>query len=183
MGNTKIINLNNCYENWIKNGVKHIKGFKLSDNTTDWESIYDDWKKGEGASNSLIYGRNHPMNKEIMKSNSFNDARNTFIENTKKDTTLQKQYIQQNFGLSGVVLAGTNMTMQMIGSYGVSFYEIGEFKRVVMITDNKTRESFYYHGLYLVDIENIERDSKYGGVPESTTNQTYIWVDYNQNDF
>jgi len=67
---------------------------------------------------------------------------------------------------------------------GGKFYDIDNNQRLTIITDSKIRESFYYH---LPWINNYERGSKTYNIPgtwiyddrETNTNQTYIWIDNN----
>jgi hypothetical protein len=150
-------------------------------NTSNWSSIFSEWNNGTGPENSLIYGRENKMIKDIRNSNLYSGARNEYlrIKAFDFDNTIVKKYITIDFGLSGLLLSGSNMTMQMVGSGGVSFYEIGKNQRLVIITDQKTKESFYYH---LPWIKNIDRIGSGTQRVQSTTNQTYIWIDYNIED-
>jgi len=87
---------------------------------TNWNSIYQEWKNGTGPENSLFFGRDNPMIKDIRKSNLYHGARNTYLEEKPWDfdNKIQKAYIPIDFGLSGLLLSGTNMTMQMMGFGG-----------------------------------------------------------------
>ena len=177
-GNTQILNTKNGYTNWIKDGQKYIRGYKKRDETTNWNSIYNEWSNGTGPENSLMFGRNNRMIKDIRKSNLYLGARNEYLEAKAWDfdNKMKKKFIPIDFGLSGLFLSGTNMTMQMMGSGGASFYEIGNNQRLVIVTDQKTKESFYYH---LPWVDNINRTKTGAQQPQSTTNQTYIWIDNN----
>lgn len=176
-GNTQIVNTKSGYTNWIKDGQKYMRGYSQRDNA-NWETIYNEWSNGTGPENSLMYGRDNAMVKDIRKSNLYGGARNDYlkIKAWDFDNKVEKKYIPIDFGLSGLLLSGTNMTMQMMGSGGASFYEIGNNQRLVIITDQKTKESFYYH---LPWINNISRTGSGTQEPKSTTNQTYIWIDHN----
>ncbi|OQP44477.1 hypothetical protein A4H97_08865 [Niastella yeongjuensis] len=172
-GRTEIVNTKNGYRNWISDS-RYIRGYTLRDkNIANWQTIFDNWFYGAGPVNSLMYGKDNVMIKEIMKSNLFDGARLQYILEKGKDEV--KKYIPIKFGLTGLILSGTNMTMQMLGSGGASFYELGDGRRLVMITDQKTKESFFYH---LPWIKNTTRE--YAMPSEmATTNQTYIWVEKN----
>lgn len=175
-GQTEIVNTKNGVTNWIADS-RFMRGYTQRDETTNWESVYDEWQSGTGPENSLFFGRDNNMIKDIRTSNLYHGARNEYLELKAWDfdNKISKQYIPINFGLSGLLLSGTNMTMQMMGSGGASFYDIGNNQRLVMITDQKTKESFYYH---LPWIENISR-TEFNSPRQSTTNQTYIWIDNN----
>jgi len=177
-GNTEIVNNNTGTTNWINDGVRLIRGYTQRSNSTNWNSIYSEWQNGTWPENSLFFGRNNSMIKDIRTSNLYHGARNDYLKAKAWDfdNKISKMYIPINFGLFGFLLSGTNMTMQMMGSCGVSFYDIGNNQRLTIVTDQKTKESFYYH---LPWINNISRTGSGVQQKQSTTNQTYIWIDNN----
>jgi len=176
-GQTEIVNTKNGVTNWIADS-RFIRGYEKRDNSANWNTIYREWQDGKGPENSLFFGRDNTLIKDIRKSNLFLGARNDYLKSQAFDKSISKKYIPIDFGLSGLLLSGTNMTMQMMGSGGASFYDIGNNQRLVMITDQKSKESFYYH---LPWIKNISRDNGCICIQpkQSTTNQTYIWIDNN----
>lgn len=177
-GNTQIVNTKTGVTNWISNGVKLISGYTKRDNTTTWNSIFSEWATESGPQNSMIFGRDQPMIVDIRTSNLYGEARNNYLEKQAFDfegkITKGKELIsfaKWYSGLRAVVLSGTNMTMQMLGSVNVSFYNIGNYQRLVVINDSKTLESFDRLGLNLSDILTKK--------PTRETRQTYIWIDNN----
>ena len=113
----------------------------------------------------------HPMTKDMKDSQAASIARDLYVDNGGK-----KGYKAFDFGLSGAVKSGTNMTEQMIGSVGISIYPVGN-KVVIMLTDTKTPRSLFLH---LPGIESkTNRDTNYNGKPApfSETKQTYIWIE------
>lgn len=187
-GQTEIVNTSNGITNWISDS-RYIRGYSHRGPEVNWNTIFSEWLNGTGPENSLIFGRDHQMISDIIKSNLYHGARNEYLEAKAWDfdNEISKKYIPLEFGLMGLVLSGKNMTMQMIGASGVSFYDIGDNQRLVILTDSKTRTSFYYH---LPWIENKQRNTVarersagsndwYYDNRKTTTNQTYIWVDNN----
>ncbi len=176
-GQTEIVNTKNGFTNWIADS-RFMRGYTQRDESTNWKSVYDEWQSGTGPENSLFFGRDNNMIKDIRTSNLYHGARNNYLKAQAWDfdNKISKKYIPIDFGLSGLLLSGTNMTMQMMGSGGASFYDIGNYQRLVMITDQKTKESFYYH---LPWINNVSRSGSGTQPRQSTTNQTYIWIDNN----
>lgn len=155
---------------WIKTGQDVIKGFERRDSNINWKDIYNEFEKGYGPKRSLMDG-NHPMTEAIKNSQAAFIARDIYMTNGGK-----QGYKPFDFGLFGIVKAGTNMTEQMIGSVGVSIYPLGE-KVVIMLTDTKTPRSLFYH---LPGVgSRYDRDKMYNGglAPYSETKQTYIWIE------
>jgi RHS repeat-associated protein len=186
-GQTEIVNSKNGFSNWISDS-RYIRGYAHRDGNTSWNTIFQEWRKGTGPENSLVFGRDHPMIKDIRTSSLYHRARNEYLTDKAWDfdCKISKKYIPVDFGLKGLLLSGTNMTMQMIGASGVSFYDIGDNQRLVVMTDSKNKTSFYYH----LPIENtkrntVMRETFYGSNDwyydnrQTTTNQTYIWIDNN----
>lgn len=174
-GRTKIVNTNNGFANWVSDS-DFIRDYTLRDESVNWYTLFSEWKHGNGPENSLIFGKDHPMIQDIRKSNLYASARREYTQNHRiyaYNPQPTRLYMPIDFGLFGLVVSGNNMTMQMIGSFGVSFYELADGKMLVLATDSKTRESFYYH----LPVENSERPVLGWPQDESTTRQTYMWID------
>jgi RHS repeat-associated protein len=168
-GKTRILNMNTYEEQWMSSS-KYMLGYEHRDNTVNYETIFDEFITGTGPEKSLIGGQWHQMNKEIMKSSQFESA----IESWKENGLDSKYYFEGTFGIPGAVKAGTNMTAQMLGKAGVSFYPIGDLV-AIMVTDSKSKTSWSLNPLAKKEENNIPRVNGQGG-PESTTHQTYIWT-------
>lgn len=169
-GSIKMVDCETGTSNTIKSGQDVIKGFEHRDANVNWETIYDEFKNGNGPKRSLMDG-SHPMTKDMKDSQAASIARDMYVNNGGK-----KGYKAFDFGVSGAIKSGTNMTEQMIGSVGVSIYPLGN-KVVMMLTDTKTPRSLFLH---LPGIESTtNRDSNYNGglAPFSETKQTYIWIE------
>jgi|GEM_PF-1188144 len=157
----------NC--NTITNGRKILQG-ESRGSDVDWKQIYRDWQEGVGPERSIIEG-DHPMNQEISESGSLGLAYFDFVLGGE-----EKDRYNSSFGIGGLIAAGCNMQAQMMGSYSVSFYQLGD-KTLVIVLDSKTRQSFYYQ---LPGIQNYSRGlgspSVTGlGMKQTTTYQTYIF--------
>lgn len=171
-GSIKIVDCETGKSNTIKSGQDVIKGFEHRDENVNvnWETIYNEFKIGNGPKRSLMDG-SHPMTKAMFDSQAASIARDMYVSNGGKNG-----YKAFDFGVSGAVKSGTNMTEQMIGSVGVSIYPVGN-KVVIMLTDTKTPRSLFLH---LPGIESSSnRDNNYNGrlLPFSETKQTYIWTE------
>jgi hypothetical protein len=181
-GNTQVINKNTGTTNWITNGVSYIRGYTQRDNSTNWNSIFSEWKSDSGPQNSLMFGRDNTMNKSIRTSNLFGEARNNYLEKQAFDfkggITKGKELISfANYlpALKAAFLSGNNMTMQMMGTVNVSFYDIGNYQRLVLINDSKSVESFNRLGSFM----GYKFSDFLNKAPTRDTRQTYIWIDYN----
>lgn len=181
-GNTQIVNNNTGTTNWITNGVSYIKGYTQRDNFTNWNSIFSEWKSESGPQNSLMFGRDNTMNKAIRTSNLFGEARNNYLKKQafdfKGEITKGKELISvANYlpALKAAILSGKNMTMQMMGTVNVSFYNIGNSQRLVLINDSKSVESFNRLG----SIMGYKFSDFLDKEPSRVTRQTYMWVDNN----
>ncbi|MDR0228297.1 MAG: RHS repeat-associated core domain-containing protein, partial [Flavobacteriaceae bacterium] len=181
-GNTQVVNHKTGKTNWITNGVRLIRGYTQRDNNTDWSSIYNEWKTESGPQNSLMYGRDNAMNKTIRTSNLFGEARNNYLSEQAFDyeKKIKKGNMLISFAnylpaLRAAFLSGNNMTMQMMGTVNVSFYNIGNFQRLVLITDSKSVESFNRLGSFM----GYKFSDFLTKVPSRITRQTYIWIDHN----
>ena len=165
-GRTEIVNRKSGANAWMRSS-KYIRGYQHVGNDVDWYTIYNQWQKGLGPENSLIYGIGNNMIKDIMNSPVFKDSWALFQASGEAQA-----YIKGDFGLGGPFKAGTNMTAQMLGSAGYSFYTVGD-KTVVMAADSKSISSWtlWSDG----DEVNIPRVHNIGP-PQSTTHQTYLWV-------
>jgi len=179
-GDTKIVNNNTGQSNWIKGGRDLMRGYSLRDGETSWQSIFEEWKSETGPKNSLIYGRDHPMNEQIRTSNLYHDARNSYLKKQAWDSdgSILKgreviSFAKYMDGFQSVLLSGSNMTLQMMGTVNVSFYDIGNYQRLVMINDSKSVESFDRLGPLSRTLDRV---------PSRVTRQTYIWIDQNVED-
>ncbi len=169
-GSIKIADRESGDSSTIKSGQDVIKGFEHRDATVNWKTIYNEFKNGNGPKRSLM-DENHPMTKGMKDSQAADVARDMYVENGRK-----KGYRAFDFGISGAIKSGTNMTEQMIGSAGVSIYPVGK-NVLIMLTDTKTPRSLFLH---LPGIESrYNRDINYNGnlAPYSETKQTYIWIE------
>jgi len=163
--------------NWnvIKNGRSAIKG-EVRTNDVDWQDIYNEWSEGTGPSHSYFEGNNE-INFRIMDNYLFKDA----YEEFKTDDKNKGAYDVDFYYLIDNIGASNNMQAQMMGSYNVSFYALGE-RTLSLIQDSKSRTSFYYH----LPVRNHERDELvynpiYGKSvlkcnKQANTYQTYIFL-------
>jgi RHS repeat-associated protein len=180
-GHTQIVNTKTGTKNWITDGVKLIRGYTQRNNSTNWSSIFSEWKEGTGPQNSLIFGRNSSINKSIRTSNLFGAARNNYLEKQAFDSEgkISKGSELVSFAnylpaLYAAAVSGKNMAMQMLGTANVSFYNIGNYQRLVLITDSKSVESFNRLGTI-----GGYGFSDFIGNPARDTRQTYMWIDNN----
>ena len=157
--------------NWntITDGRKYLQGVQRSDNV-NYKTIFNEWKTGTGPEYSYMEGE-HPMNIKLDKDSWLGAAHVTFI----MSKNLKDKYINK-FGIGGLICAGLNMQIQMMGGYTASFYSLGE-KTLTLVLDSKSRTSFYYHA----DITNYSRKPGWPvstgmGTRETNTYQTYLFL-------
>ena len=80
------------------------------------------------------------------------------------------------FGLMDLLDTSTDDWMQMVGSFDYQFIQLGD-KTLSVISDAKTRNSFYYKGFGLFNVTNYRRSTgnASGGLKETNTYQTYLF--------
>ncbi|OYQ51256.1 hypothetical protein [Flavobacterium aurantiibacter] len=105
----------------------------------NWATIYDEWRDGTGPEKSIFEGY-HPANGWIEQNLAFQEKLAAFNE-----SGLSKKKYDVNFTLWDVITTpeGDNQA-QMMGSYSVSFYKLGD-RILSLALDSKSRKSFYYH--------------------------------------
>ncbi len=160
--------------NWntINNGRYALQGETRS-NDVNWKTIYNEWSEGYGPERSVFEG-NHPANLDIKNNYLYKNAAEDFQEtgDSKGGGEVNFWYLWDNVG------TGTNMQVQMMGSYNASFYKLGD-KTFSLIQDSKSRSSFYYH----LPVQNYKRGTRTYNIPgtwiyndkEANTYQTYIF--------
>lgn len=146
--------------NWnsIKNGRSVLEG-QSRDKNVNWNTILDEWVGGYGPEKSIFEG-NHPANSGIQKNYLFQKANYKFQNSGLTKQGLTKQGLTVDFGLTDILLTEGGdgfMQVQMMGSYNVSFYKLGD-RTLALLQDSKSRTSFYYH---IPLIENYARDEKF----------------------
>ncbi|MFV0290480.1 MAG: RHS repeat-associated core domain-containing protein [Mangrovibacterium sp.] len=170
--------------NWntINNGRYALQGTSR-DNSAGWSEIYNEFIDGTGPEKSVFEGNAHPSNQAIKDNYLYKGAKEDFTK-----SGLSKDGGEVNFWyLWDNVRTGTNMQVQMMGSYNASFYKLGN-KTLSLIQDSKSRTSYYYH----LPVMNYPRSqTRYVTIPggygapmlriphkmESTTYQTYFFLD------
>ncbi len=170
-GDTRVIDVMAGGSNIIKGGERLIRGYAHRDKNTNYWDIFQEFRTGTGPENSLIYGKDHPMNKELMDSYQMFLGIKEF--NARADGKTKSGPTRGTFGLLGYVRAGGNMTEQMVGKSNISIYELGD-NRLVLITDSKSRSSWT---LWPFDGDEVNTPRTNGsGPPQSNTNQTYMFI-------
>ena len=170
--------------NWniITNGRYALQG-ELRGADVSWNTIYNEFLRGTGPERSVFEG-NHPANLAIKENYLYKNALSDFEQSGEL-----KEAKKVNFYPWDVARSGNNMQVQMMGSYNVSFYKLGD-KTLTLVQDSKSRTSYYYH----LPVKNYPRSqTRYwiikGGyhyygraedvvIPhkmESTTYQTYLF--------
>ncbi len=87
-----------------------------------------------------------------------------------------------------IVGQGVNMHGQMMGSFNVSFYKLGD-KTLSLVQDSKSRKSFYYHAPWIESTDRLRRDQWYFNTTswheankETTTHQKYLFFNRYENN-
>ena len=162
--------------NWatIRKGREVLSG-QLRGNDVNWKTIYNEWNTDTGPERSVFEGK-HPANFAIHDNYLYGRAHSKFVNSgeSKKGYEANFYYVIDN------IRSGNNMQIQMMGTYNVSFYKLGN-NVLNIIQDSKSRESFYLH----LPLHNYKRGQGYIGENgmwyppiqgENNTWQTYIFM-------
>lgn len=170
--------------NWniINNGRYALQGEQRGGNV-DWNVIYEEFTEGTGPERSVFEG-NHQSVYSIKNNYLYKKAFKSFEKSGDS-----KGGGEVSFYPWDIIRTGTNMQVQMMGSYNASFYKLGD-RTLSLVQDSKSRTSYYYH----LPVTNYSRsETRYytfeGGnhyhgrsetivIPhnkESNTYQTYIF--------
>ncbi len=171
--------------NWnvINNGRYALQGESRSSDT-DWSTVYNEFLDGNGPERSVFEG-DHQSIADIKKNYLFKGSASDFEESgdSKGGGEVSFLPILDNIG------TGSNMQVQMMGSFNASFYKLGN-KTLSLVQDSKSRTSYYYHlpvtnySRSLTQYKTIKGGIHYNGVSkdiviphkqESTTYQTYLF--------
>jgi hypothetical protein len=151
--------------NTIRNGREHLKGGIKRNNDVNWWTIFEEWANGDGPVRSIFEGEHPAITEGILKDLKYAAALQEFVKsNNPKDRK------PIGFGLLGIMLAQDNMQLQMMGSYNVSFYKLGN-KILSMALDKKSRTSYYLHLPYIKDYERSNEKTRQGN-----TYQIYLFL-------
>ncbi|MDR1199871.1 MAG: hypothetical protein LBK94_12830 [Prevotellaceae bacterium] len=149
----------------MKDGRRHLKGGVKRNKDVNWWTIFSEWVNGDDPIRSLFENDHPAITEGILKDLKYVSALQEFVKSNKmKSNTAIK------FGALGVLLAHDNMRLQMMGSYNVSFYKLGE-KILSIALDSKSRTSYYLH---LPFINNYERS--HGKTRQGNTDQVYMFL-------
>jgi hypothetical protein len=136
--------------NTMTGGREILKNGAIRGNDVNWETITSEWMNGTGPAKSIFEG-DHPANEAIQGHYLYKNASSAFEESGQN-----KKYIPVEWGVSDVTKTGTsNGQAQMMGSYGASFYTLGD-KTLSVIYDSKSKTSA---GLHL-PFKNKDRKSE-----------------------
>ena len=171
--------------NWnvINNGRYALQGDSRSSDT-DWSTVYNEFLDGNGPERSVFEG-DHQSITDIKKNYLFKNAVENFDESgdSKGGGEVSFLPIWDNVG------TGSNIQVQMMGSFNASFYKLGD-KTLSLVQDSKSRTSYYYHlpvtnyPRSLTRYKTFKGGVHYNGVSkniviphkqESTTYQTYLF--------
>jgi RHS repeat-associated protein len=180
-GSSLIINLNTgAYSTISRNkaGESLLMDYTHRGDDTDYMDITKEFFSGRGPTNSLISGAGHQMNQDIVSSPIFQNSVNIFKQTDMKNKLFISN--QGEYGAGGAAEAGENMTAQMLGKFGVSFYPVGDIV-IVVVTDSKSNNSVnpFLKGVAWVtgdsEYGNEDRREGYRNEKRSTTHQTYLF--------
>ncbi|MCD8079119.1 MAG: RHS repeat-associated core domain-containing protein [Bacteroides sp.] len=162
----EITNIMDQEGNWaeMSGGREILKEAQIRGEDVNWKTITDEFTNGTGPEKSMFEG-NNPANQAIQEHYLYQNAVSEF-EGLEKDNA----YIKVNWGPKDVIKTGTkNKQAQMMGSYSVSFYKIGD-KTLSFIYDSKSKTSLFYH------LPVTNKDRQQGGSNRlKTTRQLYMF--------
>lgn len=146
-----------------------MQDFKQRYFNVNWATIFDEWREGKGPEKSIFEGY-HPANAWIEQNLKFQEKLAEFRESGES-----KIQLDVNFTLWDVITTpeGDNQA-QMMGSYGVSFYKLGN-RTLSLVLDSKSRKSFYYH---LPGIANWPSPCNHCRQHQRNSNQTTTYQTY-----
>jgi RHS repeat-associated protein len=151
--------------NEMKNGREYLKGGIKRNKDVSWWTIFEEWTNGDGPIRSIFEGDHPAITGGILKDLKYAASLQEFIKSNKS-----KDRYPIGFGALGIILAHDNMQIQMMGSYNVSFYKLGD-KILSIALDKKSRTSYYLH---LPFINNYERS--HDKTRQGNTYQTYLFL-------
>ncbi len=152
---------------YLRNGRRLLQGQTRS-NDVDMMDVFEEWKSGTGPEYSF-FGSDHPSIKEINSHYLFKAAFNNYKNTGNSDDEMK-------FGLMDLLATSTDDWMQMVGSFDYQFVQLGD-KTLSVVSDAKTRNSFYYKGFGLFNVTNYKRSTgnASGGLQKTNTYQTYLF--------
>ncbi len=146
----------------MTDGRSLLSGGVSRDKKVDWKTITAEFLSGTGPERSVFEG-DHPANEAIQEHYLYEGAV------SRHEKTGENPVIVNWGPLDVFRTRGTNMQAQMMGSYGVSFYQLGD-RTLSVINDSKSRTSLFLH----LPVENVDRSA---GTDNrlKTTQQVYMF--------
>ena len=151
--------------NWntIKNGRQLLQGGVKRKHNTNWFDIFSEWHLGYGPELSVFEGDHPAITDGILKDGAYLFKYMKFLDSNKPKDSPNNYFIP----LIDNLAAGFNMQLQMMGSYNLSFYQLGD--RVLSIAaDEKSLKSW---SLHLFESHNRTPNN----LMQGTTKQVYIF--------
>lgn len=137
--------------------------------------LLDSWAQGVGAENR-VYLPGHPMTQRLKNAQQVNRARAYFykkyLSNYQRNQSMKGASLTNfnagGFGLSGLLLAGTDLVEQFAGSMDVEIQvdESGE-NMLFIVSNNTSKTSAFYH---MADSHERSTDAAMGNLY-----QVYLW--------
>lgn len=137
----EITNVTDRKGNWIEmsDGRNALKGGVIRGDNVNWETITDEYIDGNGPTKSVFEG-NHEANEAIQEHYLY---KNTFAD-FKASGKPKAPYVVKWSPLDVAKTRTNNKQAQMMGSYNVSFYKLGE-NTLSFIQDSKSKTSIGLH--------------------------------------
>jgi RHS repeat-associated protein len=151
--------------NIMKDGRRYLKGGTKRNKDVNWWTIFSEWTNGDGPIRSIFEGEHPSITEGILKDLKYVSELQEFVKSNK-----MKSNTAIRFGALGILLAHDNMQLQMMGSYNVSFYKLGD-KILSIALDSKSRTSYYLH---LPFVNNYERSHE--KTRQGNTYQVYMFL-------
>ena len=147
------------------------------------ENLLDEFGLGYGATNRLMLD-DHPMTQDMQNAYRVNTGRDFFYskysEQYKSGKGVQGGSVTNwagDFGLSGLILAGNDLTEQFVGSYRLDIYVADDGKNLIFkVTNSTNMESAGYRVLDSYP-RNTNINSYYNRGAGGDTFQIYMWTE------
>ena len=147
------------------------------------ENLLDEWGMGKGATNRLFLD-DHPMTQDMQNAYRVNKGRDFFYKKYSEQYKSGEGVAGGSvtnwdgaFGLTGLVMAGTDLTEQFVGSYRLDIYVAENGKDLIFkVTNSTNMESAGYRVLDSYP-RNDNINSYYNRGAGGDTFQIYMWTE------
>lgn len=146
-------------------GREIFNGGEKRDENVDYVTITNEFTEGYGPERSVFEGE-HPTNDAVQAMDSYQEKKRVFDATNPNQS---KEAYRAKWGITDA-LTTPNWQAQMMGTYNLSFYRLGN-KTLGLAIDSKSKESAFYR----LPVKNVSRSAAGADKSFTTTHQVYIF--------